>query len=525
MKELEEKEKVLDSFDDEIKNEDDDEEGVIISDELDVLLDYIISHIKEKDIKSLKSVASGIKDVELLYIINELSHKEKAIFFRVLSKDQALHVFEQLDTALQKELLDSFADSQTVEFIEDLDVDDRVQLLEELPATVAKKFIAMLSPEERKTTNMLLGYDIDTAGRIMTPEFISLRRKMTANEALQKVRRQAKEDKETIYTLYVTDETKKLEGVISLKSLLIAEPNALIENIMTTSVVKVSTGTHQEEAAEALKEFDLLAIPVVDAEDRIVGIITIDDAVDILEHEATEDMYAQAGLANITSKETNRSEALVRGNLWAVWKVRLPFLFISLAGGLGLGFVMGFFEDILESIVMVAFFIPLIMDVGGSVGNQSTTIFVRGVALGQVDTKRFAKHLGREVGMGLSIGAVVGVLAGTVAAIWGHFSSDMAILGLAVGLALMITSTIAALIGFLVPFILVKLKLDQAAGAAPIITVIKDMTGILIYFLFVFIFMNAWINVDPIICETCYTVVCETCNICKTCYLALLYNG
>ncbi|MCL2255362.1 MAG: magnesium transporter [Firmicutes bacterium] len=490
-----------------------DDEGVVVNDELDVLVEYI----REKDIKTIKSVIGGLKDVELLYIIGELSYKQKAIFFRLLHKDQALFVFEQLDTTIQKELLESFADSETIEFIEELDPDDRVQLLEELPASVAKKFIAMLSPEDRKMTNMLMGYDEETAGRIMTPEFISLRGKMTADEALQKVRQQAKdEDKETIYTLYVTDETKKLEGVVTLRKLLISDPSSLIEEIMTTTVVKVYTGTHQEEAAEALKEYDLLAIPVVDTEDKIVGIITIDDAVDILQHEATEDIYNQAGLANITSKETNRSEALVRGSIWAVWKVRLPFLFISLAGGLGLGFVMGFFEDILESIVMVAFFIPLIMDVGGSVGNQSTTIFVRGTALGQVDTKRFGKHLLREVGMGLSIGAVIGALAGIVATLWGHFASDMAILGLAVGLAITLTSTIAAIIGFLIPFLLVKLKLDQAAGAAPIITVLKDMSGILIYFLLVFIFMNTWITQEPY-----YPEYCEACYTCYNCLLAL----
>ncbi|MCL2370339.1 MAG: magnesium transporter [Firmicutes bacterium] len=481
---------MTDNQDEEVKDvidtipEDDTEEGVTIDEQSDNLLEKIKEYANEKNVKSLKTLLHDIEDMELLYIINELNRKQKAIVFRLLHKDNALFVFEQLDTALQKELIESFTDDYTIEIIEELEPDDRVELLEEMPANVAKRLISSLSPEERKITNILMGYEPETAGRVMTPRFISLRRKMTADEALAKVRRQAKDDKETIYTLYVTDDTKKLEGVITLREILIAEPRQLIEDIMSEKIVKVTTSTDQEEAANALKEFDLLALPVVDKEDRIVGIITVDDAVDILEYEATEDIYNQAGFADITGKETNRSEVLVRGSLWAVWKVRLPFLGISLIAGLLSALVMGGFEDILESIVIVAFFVPLIMDIGGSVGNQSTTLFVRGVALGHIDTKKFYKHLGREVGIGASIGLVVGIITGIIAAITGHFMLDSRgyTLGIAVGVALAMTITIAAFIGFFVPFILLKLKLDQAAGSAPIITAVKDVTSLLIYF-------------------------------------------
>jgi len=336
-----------------------------------------------------------------------------------------------------------------------------------------------------------MGYEPETAGRIMTPEFISLRHDMTVDQAFKKVRLQAK-DKETIYTLYVTDNTKKLEGVVTLKKLITAEPNELIGDIMTESVIKVTTCADQEEAAKALKEFDLLAIPVVDKEDRIVGIVTIDDAVDILEHEATEDIYNQAGLADITGRETNRSEVLVRGNMWAVWKVRLPFLILILGGGLLAGTVIGIFEGILEQIAVVFVFVPLIMDMGGSVGTQSTTIFVRGVALGHIDLdrRRFFKHLFREVGVGFSIGMIVGVTAGIVAGVWGGISQGIPQLGLAVGLALVITMTLASLLGFLVPFVLLKLKLDSAAGSSPLITSIKDMVGLTVYFVLVSIFLS-----------------------------------
>ena len=395
------------------------------------------------------------------------------------------------------------------EIVEGLDPDDRVELLDELPANVAKRLINALSAEERAITNTLMGYKAETAGRIMTPKFVTLKRKITVEEALAKVRRQAEEDKETVYTLFITDESKKIEGVIELKHILVAKSDAAIENIMSDKIIKVSTDTDQEKVAKALKEYNLLAIPVVDKEDRIVSIVTIDDAMDILEHEATEDIYNQAGLANVRGKEANRSEVLIRGSLWQIWKVRLPFLLIAIAGGLLAAFVIGGFEDVLEQVIIAAFFIPLIMDMGGSVGTQSTTVFARGVALGHIDTapKKFFKHLGRETLVGLSIGVITGIVTGVAAGVWGGLADGIPLLGVAVGLALMITVTVASIIGFLVPFLLMKMKLDQAAGSAPIITTIKDITGLLVYFALVSLFLGALLA-EP---YNCYCTICSYC--------------
>jgi magnesium transporter len=446
--------------------------------------------LDEKDMKNLKLVLQDMEEVEILYIMNALNRKETTLVFRLLGKDVALSIFEDLDLALQIELFEGFTDEYAREVIEELDPDDRVNLLEELPASVAKRLIAFLAPEDRKVTNILMGYESETAGRIMTPEFITLRPQMTAADALAKIRVQAK-DKETIYTLFVTDEGKKLLGVLSLKKLIVAEPSELVGDIMGDVHIKAFTDTDREEAAKMLKTFDLLALPVVDKEDRIVGIITIDDALDILEEEATEDIFDQAGFADITGNETSRSEVLVHGSIWAVWKVRLPFLLISIGAGLLSALVMGGFEDVLHQITMVAFFIPLIMDIGGSVGTQSTTLFVRGIALGHINTKRFLKHLGRETLIGFSIGVIVGTIAGIIAGVWGGVSADIPLLGFAVGLALVVTTTIASVVGFSVPYILLRLKLDQAAGSSPIITAIKDVTGLLTYFLMVSLFLRA----------------------------------
>ena len=448
-----------------------------------MLNEKILTCLEAKDMNELKILLKDAENMEVLHALHELSPEEQVIVFRLLAKDNALVIFDWLDTDQQQNLLRSFTDERAIEFINEIAPDDRVRLLDELPALVAKKLLNSLTWEERAHTNVLLGYKAETAGRIMTPKYISLRRSMTAEQALDKVRRQAK-DKETIYTLYVTDDSKIIEGAISLKDLLVADKDEIVEDIMSKNAIFVDTDTDQEEVARLLMELDLLAIPVVDKENRLVGIVTIDDAVDILEEEATEDILNQAGL--IAKKEANRSEVLISGSLWTIWKVRLPFLFITLVAGMIAGVVIEGFEEALESVVAVAFFIPLIMDMGGNVGTQSSTVFARGVALGHINMKDFLKHFTKEVGIGLSLGFVSGIIAGIVATLW----QGVPMLGVAVGLAVTATMTLAALLGFLVPYVLIKLNVDQAAGSAPIITSIKDISGLLIYFAFVFIFLG-----------------------------------
>ena len=440
-----------------------------------MLKENILSCLKEKDIETLKILLAGSEEVEILSIFHDLSPNEQVIVFRLLAKDAALSIFEELDTDDQHNLMRSFTDAQAIELVNELAPDDRVKLLDELPATVAKKMLAALSPSEREMTNLLMGYEAQTAGRIMTPEYVRLHKELIASEALEKVKLNAVE-KETIYTIYITDEERRLEGVLSLRDLLIAEPSAKLADIMEKISVTVSTDTDQEEVARLLQKLDWLAVPVVDKENRLVGIVTVDDAIDILEDEATEDILTSGGI--FASKEANRSEILIRGSLWAIWKVRLPFLFITIVGGMLAAIVLDGFEEILESALAVAFFIPLIMDMGGSVGTQSSTAFARGVVLGHVNMSRFFKHFAKEVGIGFSIGVITGVIAGAIATIW---QGDI-LLGFAVGVSLSLTVTLASLLGFLVPFVLLKFNFDQAAGAAPIITSIKDISGILIYF-------------------------------------------
>ena len=453
--------------------------------EVENVKEAVLFNLKSKDIGTLKLILNNSSELDLLNIIHGMSSENQVIAYRLLSKEKALAVFEQLDTSDQEKLIRSFTEEAAIEVISELDPDDRVRLLDELPAAVAKRMVAALSPAERAATNLLMGYEAHKAGRIMTPEYVRLDKAMSVAQAVEKIRTTAS-DMETIYTLYVTDYARRLEGVVSLRDLFFAEGEDKIESIMQVDYARVSTDDDQEEAARILQKLDLLSIPVVDKENRIVGIITVDDAMDIIEEETTEDIYNQAGLANISGVEFDRSDVLVNGSLWRIWRVRLPFLAITLIAGILAGFVIGGFESLLMSTAAVAIFIPLIMDMGGNIGTQSSTVFARGVVIGHIDTERFMKPFLKEICVGLSIGVMVGLISGIVAAVW----QGEPMLGLAVGLALVCTMSLAALLGFFVPFMLIKLNVDQAAGAAPIITSIKDISGLLIYFVLVSIFMG-----------------------------------
>ena len=460
--------------------------------------------LKNENISSLKSHLNSADEIDIINLIHGLSDENQVIVYRLLTKDRALSIFEQLEVSDQENLISSFTKEAAIEAINELEPDDRVKLLEELPAVVADNLLAALSPEERAATNLLMGYEPETAGRIMTPRYISLNKDMTAEEALAKVRKQA-EVKETVYTLYVVDNKRRLEGIISLRDLLIADPKQKIADIMEDEeLITVTTDTDQEKVARLLQQMDLLAIPVLDKSDAIVGIITVDDAMDILEDEATEDILSKAGLAKGRG-EQDRSERMIKGSLWSVWRIRLPFLFITLMGGMLAGTVIGAFEETLEALLIAAMFIPVVMGMGGNVGVQSSTIFLRGALLGHVNRKRIKRHILRETAIGLSMGVVVGTICGFVAFGFseiGFMGSELttgegALLGVAVGVAMMSVMTVAATIGFFVPYMLMRLNIDQAAATDPIITTVKDIVGLLVYFGVVATFLGHLLEYYP----------------------------
>lgn len=435
--------------------------------------------LKNKEFEPLKALLNEeLSTGEIIRLIYKADDEKGLIIYRLLSKEKALDVFEHMDVTVQQRLLRDFADERAVEIFASLEPDDRIKLLDELPAAVAKRLLSSLSHAERNITSLLLGYKSGTAGRIMMPKYIRLQKNMTASEALQKVRTAGK-DLETIYHLYVTDNERHLEGDVSLKDIVLAQPDTLISDIMEKDTIKVCTDTEEEKVAQLFKEYDILAIPVVDMENRLVGAITLDDVIDIFEGQAEEDALDKAGFVDINEQEY-RSKILISGPVFKVWRVRIPFLIVTLIGGLLAGLLVEQFEKSLAAITAVAFFMPMVMGMGGNVGTQSATIFSRALVLGQINFKNFLKQLGREIYIGFTMGILLGVGAGIVATLWQGVQ-----IGLVVGVSLTVTVTLACALGFLMPYLLIKLGLDQVAGTSPLITTLQDLSGLLIYFLLV----------------------------------------
>ena len=440
----------------------------------------VLTHLKARNANELKKILNEANELDIINIMDEMSNEELALAYRLLNKNLALEVFEGLDINDQQKLIKTLTEKDAIEVFKELAPDDRVRLLDELPAGVAKRMLASLDREDREEVNLLMGFEPETAGRWMTPEYVRLPMDWTAAHALERLRVFAKQ-KETIYTMFVTTENRELRGVLSLRELLIADPESIIADLMDTDFVSFPTGTDQEEVAQSIQTLELLAAPIVDKENRLVGIVTFDDAMDILQDEATEDILNSAGLASgdVTGSETTRSATLVEGNYFKIWKARLPFLFITLAAGFLSANVIGVFEETLEAVAIIAVFIPVIMDMGGTIGTQSSTIFTRGMLLGHIKLTSIWKHIAKEIGVGLSLGIIMGILTGLVAYIWQGIPE----LSLALGLSLVFAMTLASALGFLIPYTLYKLNIDQATGTGPLITSIKDITGLTIYFL------------------------------------------
>jgi len=418
------------------------------------------------------------------HIIDHLPFHLIGPAFRLLTKNNALEVFEELEPEDQTQVIDSLGTEEGTKMFSHLPPDDQVQLLEEVPAKVAKKLLASLEKEKLDTALTLIGYPRGSAGRLMTPNYLSLKKEMTVREALDRIRK-AGLTSETIYYCYVTDRERRLEGVISLRNLVVSEPDQVVRDLMDPEVIAVNTHDRQELVARLLGDLDFLAIPVVDKENRLVGIITIDDAIDVLEREETMTAYSSVGVTPV-EQEGLRSLRLIEGPMTQSLRVRLPFLLITLFGGMVAGRLIGAFEHTLETVVALAFFIPVIMDMGGNVGTQSSTIFARALALGQIKLDSFWKYLLRESLVGLALGLLIGLGGGIFAGVW---QGDIN-MGLVVGLSLIFTMVLASILGFLIPRLVLAMGFDQAAGSVPIITSIKDMSGILIYFLLANFFLG-----------------------------------
>lgn len=435
------------------------------------------------ELKQLLNQELGFQ--ELFEAMETFPPHQQIVLFRLLNKDTALEMFEVMEPHQQHDLLDAFNDEEVIEMFSGIDPSDQVRLLDELPAKVAKELLRSIPPQTWDKAAILMGFRPGTVGRVMSPHYLRLRRDGTAAHALEHFRN-LKPDREVLLDIWVTDRHRVLEGMVTLRDLVVADPAAPIGEVMDEDVVYVTADTDQEDAVNILKKFDLVSLPVVDSEHRLIGVLEYDRALDILQEEAEEDILEKGGLLALQEREESLSQRVIHGSLLQVMMVRLPFLMITLVGGLLAGMVISRFEQVLEAAVALAFFIPIVMDMGGNVGTQSITIFTRSLVLGHIRPSRFLPELGKEALRGMTIGGVVGVLTGIIGYLWQGDAS----LGLVVGLSLFSTVTLAASLGFLIPWLLFKLNMDQAAGAGPIITTIKDITGLLIYFYLANLFMD-----------------------------------
>lgn len=417
-----------------------------------------------------------------LGVMDELDLPQRVLLYRVLDKERAIEVFERLDYDQQGELVRAMRDPEVIRLVESLDPDLRAHIMEELPAKVTKRLLAALSEEARASVNVLLGYPPKTAGRIMTPQYLAVPTGDTVETALAAVR-QSKLAVRHLRTVFVIDENRFYQGFVPLVRLVQATSTETMASLLEQPDVFVRVTDSELMASRVLQQFDVVSLPVLDREKRPVGIITFDDVMDVLEEEASETMYRMAGMGDLgKSKDVIYSERLTQGSIWYAVRTRILFLLVTVAGGLAVGGLIDNFEDVLAAVLTAAVFIPLVMDMGGNVGTQSTTIFARGLALGHINLQRFGGHLVREVRTGLVMGTMLGVLTGFIAYFWQGVPNDIPQIGIAVGVSIFSVVTLATFLGFGLPWLLTKLGMDHAPGADPFITTIKDFTGLLLYF-------------------------------------------
>ncbi len=402
--------------------------------------------------------------------LTRLDPAQRAIVFRLLEKDRALAVFESLEPVHQQELLDGLRAERVRELIESLDPDDRVRLLDEVPAKVAKQLQSGLSPQERFATATLLGYPPESAGRVMSPEYVNVRAAMSAADALAKVRRVGG-NVENLRVLTVTDDARRLVGTVDLATLVTAAPTARIEDLIEAETYSVRAEEDQEVAARLMQEADLVALPVVDREDRLVGIVTVDDAMAILEAEETEDI-SRIGGAEPLERAYMSASVLTLARKRAVW-----LLVLIVAAALTVN-VLQFFEDTLEALVTLALFIPLLIDTGGNSGSQASTVVIRAMAVGEVRFSDLPSIIWREARVGLLLGAMLAVVGFPIVGL--IFGWDFATV---ISLTLVVVCTWASFAGGTLPVLARRVGIDPAVVSAPLITTLVDATGLIIYFL------------------------------------------
>ena len=441
----------------------------------------ILSMLEGKKYATLRDILSTMNPSDLAGLFDGLEEKQIPLMYRLLPKELAAETFVEMEPEAQELLIRGFSDNELKEVLDELYVDDAADLVEEMPANVVKRILKTADPEMRKSINQILRYPEYSAGSIMTTEFVSLRPHMTVEEAILRIRRQGV-DKETIYTCYVLSKDRKLLGLVTVKDLLLAADDEMtIEEFMITNVISVNTLTDQEEVAQMLSKYNFLAMPVVDREGRMVGIVTFDDALDVLEEEATEDMELMGGM-------TPSEKPYLRSSAFDLFKNRIPWLMLMMVSATFTGLIMTAFEDALAAQIALSAFIPMLMGTGGNSGSQSSVTVIRGLSLNELDFGDIGTILWKEIRTALMCGIALAVVC--FGKIWlvDHMMMGNENITLMVDLvvccALCVTVVVAKIVGCLLPMAAKAVKLDPAVMASPFISTIVDALSLLVYFLF-----------------------------------------
>ncbi|HHT71179.1 MAG TPA: magnesium transporter [Firmicutes bacterium] len=436
----------------------------------DLILREVMRLIEDDNTDILVDYLEELHPTDIANLFKDLPEGNREFIFNCLVSEKAVQVLEELEHDLRLYFLNNVPRNYMTRLLKEMSSDEIADFSRELPDELAERLLGMLAVGERSEIENLLEYDKSTAGGLMTTEYVAFHLDTSIKKVLDKLPDVAP-DAETIYYIYVVDNENKIKGVISLRDLILAEPNLPLKEVMLTDVIRIDAGMDQEEVAKVFEKYGLLGMPVVDHDNTLLGIITVDDVFDIIEEEATEDILKLAG-ADVQLDVEDKSA-------WYRAYRRLPWLLIALVGQIFSGKVVSGFSETLEAVIALSFFIPVLMDMGGNVGTQSSAIIVRGLATDNIDTQKSIRDdIARESAVGLLLGAVSGIATALIAYVW----QGIPMLGLVVGLSMTLTLTVAAALGAFVPLALNKIGKDPAVSSGPFVTTVLDVVGLLIYF-------------------------------------------
>ena len=427
--------------------------------------------LERRDLHALRAALLEENEVDIAEFLEELPQDKIVVVFRALPKEMAAEVFSNLEPDTQQVIIQSATDQEVSAIVEELYVDDAVDMLEELPANVVKRVLKAARPDTRKLINQFLNYPDNSVGSIMTAEFTDLKQSMTVAQAIAHIRRTG-ENSESVYTCYVTDAGRRLEGVLTIKELLLAQDEQLIAELMETDVITAETTEDQEEAVARMMRYDFISLPVVDKEGRLVGIVTVDDVMDVMEEEATEDFEKMAAMAP-------SEKPYLKTSVPSLAKHRILWLLVLMISGMITGGILGQYEAAFAAMPLLVTFIPMLTDTGGNAGSQSSTLVIRGMAVGEIQLKDFAKVFWKELRVSMLVGVVLSAV-NFVRLIITYPGNQM--VALTVALALFVTVLLAKTVGGVLPMVAKLCHADPAIMAAPLITTIVDAISLVVYF-------------------------------------------